>query len=121
MRVSTDLSQYAIQLGDFVKLNIDRFIDHGRGLNQTTQNAVWEVTGKEVRITEDTPGIVWDLVWVRDDSTIVPYTPQIVYKASIAHTDASLEILTDNLGEIMTQNDEGAALTVSGADPYPTS
>jgi len=121
VRVSTDLSQYAVQLGDFVKLNIDRFIDHGRGLNQTTQNAVWEVTGKEVRITEDTPAIIWDLVWVRDDTTIVPYTPQVVYKATLAHTDASLEILTDNLGEIMTQNDEGAALTVSGADPYPTS
>ena len=119
VRLSTNLTQYALQIGDFVKIDIDRFINHGRGLNETVSNAVWEIVGKEVQITEDTPAIIWDLVWVRDDTTIVPYVPEIVYNAKLAREDSSLELLTNNLGEIITQNDEGAALTVSGADPYP--
>ncbi len=65
IRVRTTLEHLDLNLGDFVAINGDDiFIGHQQvGL---TDDIVWEIVGKQVDVMADSPGIVWDLVFVRD-------------------------------------------------------
>lgn len=65
--VTTDLSRFALEIGDFVALDHDLYINHGHGRHGTGA-VVWEVIQKEVRITDDSPMIFWKLAFVRWDS-----------------------------------------------------
>lgn len=66
IKVRTTLEQLEVELGDFVAINGDDvFVGHQQvGL---TSAVVWEVVGKNVDLTADSPGIIWTLVFVRND------------------------------------------------------
>lgn len=67
IRVRTTLEHLDLEIGDFVAINGDDiFIGHQR--DGLTSAIVWEIVGKEVDILADSPGIVWDLVFVRDST-----------------------------------------------------
>ena len=63
LEITTSLSHVDLELGDFVTLEDPIFLD--RYYDGVTANShVWEIVRKEIRI-EDTPGIVFQLAFVR--------------------------------------------------------
>jgi len=65
--VRTNLSQIDVELGEFVALSgDDQIIAHLR--NGVDTDVIWEVTKKEIDITGDSPGVSFELTFVRDDS-----------------------------------------------------
>jgi len=63
MRCRTTLSEMDVNQGDFVTITDGVYSNYGHdGIDIDT---VWEVTGKEVDVLGDSPGITWTLVFVR--------------------------------------------------------
>jgi hypothetical protein len=68
LKVRTDLSQIDIEIGDFINIiDDDLTVSYLRGDGADGQVA-WEVTGKKIEIFGDSPGIEWELVFVRDSA-----------------------------------------------------
>ena len=58
---TTSLAEWAIQLGDFVTVTHDNYLEFGfDGLDSTTS---WEVIGKELRLDDTNAGIRWRLAY----------------------------------------------------------
>lgn len=65
IEVYTDLSKMDVQLGDFVSVEEDVFLAYG--LDGSDENTVFEVVSKQVDALGDSPGIRWELVFVRQE------------------------------------------------------
>jgi hypothetical protein len=65
--VRTSLVHYDLEVGDLVSIdNDDIFLDFG--IDGLSSSVVFEVVRKELRIWEDSPGIIYELAFVRDDT-----------------------------------------------------
>ena len=80
IEITTNVTQYALEIGDFVKFTDDRFFGQGSAGLPTSADQVFEIVGKETRITDDTPSIKWDLVWFKDES-VTPGLPWEITEA----------------------------------------
>jgi len=63
---TTNLSEWAVQVGDFVTVTHDRFLEFGYdGVDTST---IWEVTGKELQIDDGNAQIKWQLAYATKSS-----------------------------------------------------
>lgn len=119
--LTTNVTQYAVEIGDFVKFTDDRFIGQGSAGLPVSADQVFEVVGKELRITDDTPSIKWDLVWFKDDSVTkgVPFTPDRMYDPQnyqVKKANPDTYTIYDRTGGVVF--DTGGQPVVSIADSF---
>jgi hypothetical protein len=68
-----------LELGDFITFSHDVYLNYTK--SSASSLVVWEIIGKEIDVTGDSPGVNLRLGWVRDDATIpkvrvpLPYAP----------------------------------------------
>ena len=92
--VTTNLSQFDLELGDAITLDDKIYINHGRG-SQVSEVMIWEIVQKEIRIMDDTPVIAWKLAFLRWQTVptaltaILTVTP--VYTTKAPNVQATLQ------------------------------
>jgi hypothetical protein len=64
IQLETDLSKYAVQIGDHVGLVYDHYVSYGSDGLAAGNSVKWEVCGKETDLSATPPRIKWRLVKV---------------------------------------------------------
>lgn len=105
LEVHTGLDQIAIEVGDFIAIDGDHvYMTLGKdGLTTTT---VFEVTRVDVDPWGESPGIVFEVTWVRDDvvplQTFTPSYPDI--DIPVVTTPDTSRVLTESFGVVLTDS-----------------
>lgn len=74
IKVRTSLAELGLELGDFVAIDgDDLYLGHERSGLDTS--VVWEIVGKNVDALSDSPGIEWELAFVRDEALDAAFPP----------------------------------------------
>lgn len=104
VRVRVPIHNWALQLGDFVELHNDVYI--GMHTAQADGGAIFEVTGKELCVNEDSPGVTLELTWARDGITPAPQYFSGGAQSSPVGTPLVLVVTDDSLETVTTDTDE---------------
>jgi hypothetical protein len=114
VRITTHLGNYDLQVGDFITVIDDIYVNFQH--SSSDQQVIWEIIGKELKITEDTPSVELQLAWVRDDVTVqasaVSIAP-IVSVVGVPSGPSPDDVVTDNSDIPVTQDSTGSTVTRS--------
>lgn len=117
VEITTDKTKYKIQIGDIVTFDYRWFL--GYGLNGIDSGSKWEVVGKEARLSDDNPVIVWELDLVVSSSPTKSYS---VWSNALANSTEQrrLKFLDRDTSRprikngIVVSHDTGLVVSVSG-------
>jgi len=112
--VTTNLTQLGVEIGDFVRISDRRYANQFDGFGDELTTAVWEVTSKELRITEDTPCIAWQLVFVRYNTPLIPQVIGPIITTPTVSARGEPEIVQNNALENVTAGDSSGTITATG-------
>ncbi len=106
LEVRTGLDQIAIEVGDFIAIQ-DDFVYLTLGKDGLTANTIFEVTRRTIDPWSDSPGITFELTWVRDDVVGPTYTP--------AYPTVTIPITVDPLNDRVLTDDADNVLADDGS------
>ena len=107
--VKVPLRHADLQVGDFVTVTDNIPIYSGR--DGSTTDVVLEITSKEIDALSDSPGVVFELAWVREDGSGISVTPGFTVhipqltaqtKFKLAVTDTDGRVVTNSIGKEIT-------------------
>jgi hypothetical protein len=106
LEVRTGLDQIALEVGDFVALQGD-FVYLTLGKDGLTASTIFEITRRTIDPWSDSPGITWELTWVRDDVVGPTYTPAYpTVTIPITVSPLGDRVLTESLDDVLTDAGE---------------